>query len=202
MKRALTLYILALSLFASTASAQTDNLGRPLIDEAALGVASVEGVQPQMFDLSITLAAGGANDSTSTSEVVIASLALLWYPPTESGWVKFGPQIGWNQSDRTRLDLSVPVYFTLFPDPMSGARWFLTANPFTFTVRTEPMEGTVSPWSFDPGASFGVEFPMDNYALALRVGANYVFSAEGVRTDDVQGVSVGAGATVFFRLGR
>ena len=154
------------------------------------------GVKPSMFDLGITVGARGSDDATAESEIAILAASLLHRPNT---WMRYGLQIGWNPAESGRVDFSTPLYFTLFPDPLSNLVWFFTINPFTYTVRSEAVEGTSSAFSFDPGASFGVEFPMGNYGLAANVGAAYAFNSEGV---DVNQVNVGAGVTLFFRLGR
>lgn len=183
-----------------------DNLGRPISEPAAAGVLSgasadsttteIPGYERHMFDLGINIAAAGADDDSSGTEQAILGWNLLWYP---SDWMKFGVGMDWNQADREAITFSVPVYFYLFPDPQSTVKWFFSVNPASYTVRTSPLEGQLSPWSFDPSGSFGVEFPMGGYALAGRVGAQYIQTQEGV---DKNQFRVGAGATLFFRLGR
>jgi len=186
-----------------TSTAGTDNLGREIKSQPVgmLATASAfeveeSGVSPAMFDLGISIGSRGVSDESAESEIAILAASLLHRPNT---WLRYGLQIGWNPAESGRMDFSTPVYFTLFPDPMSDLVWFFTLNPFTYTVRSEALEGTTSAFSFDPGASFGVEFPMGNYGLAANVGANYAFNSEGV---DVNQVNVGAGVTLFFRLGR
>ncbi len=192
MRRVSILYILALSLFASTASADIhDNLNR----EIDPGPGDIK----HNFDLAITLGASGANDDSSGTEMAIAEIALLYMPPTESGWLKLGVAMGWNGSDRTKIDFSIPIYFTIFPNPLSSVRYGFRVRPFTFSVRTDPDDAGSSSWSFDPGGAFVVEFPMGGYSLAANVGAQYVFSREG---ESVNAPPVGAGVTLFFRLGR
>ena len=189
----------AVSVGAATASAQTDNLGRPISTDGVLGGAEATETPKHFFDLAITLGAAGANDDSSGSEMAIAEVALLYMPPTESGWLKLGVAMGWNGSDRTKIDFSTPIYFTVFPNPLSSVRYGFRVRPFTFSVRTDSDDAGTSSWSFDPGGAFVVEFPMGGYSLAANVGAQYVFSQEG---ESVNAPSVGAGVTLFFRLGR
>jgi len=209
LKLTLSIVIALLVCCAATASAQTDNLGRPIPGEAFTYDPAAESevveleVIPETpkhyFDLGITIGAAGSNDDDAASEMAIAEIALLYMPPTESGWIKLGVAMGWNQSDRTKIDFSTPVYFTIFPNPLSSVRYGFRVRPFTFTVRTSPEEETTSSFSFDPGGAFVAEFPMGAYSIAANVGAQYVFSQEG---QTVNSPSLGAGVTLFFRLGR
>ena len=199
MKQIVLVAVMLLMCCGATAYADHDNLGRPLTTEGVLGGAEASTDVKHYFDLAITLGAAGANDDSSGSEMAIAEVALLFMPPTDSGWLKLGVAMGWNGSDRSKIDFSTPVYFTIFPNPLSSVRYGFRVRPFTFSVRTDPDAAGSSSWSFDPGGAFVVEFPMGGYSLAANVGAQYVFSQEG---ESVNAPSVGAGVTLFFRLGR
>ena len=156
------------------------------------------------FDLAFSLAAAGAGgDEDATSERALLGATLFWYP---SDWMKFGPQMSWDQNDQEKLNFSIPVLFYLFNDPFSSVKWFFTVNPFTYSVRTDETGARDSAWSFNPASSFGVEFPMDSYSVSFALGAAYPFSLEGVTDPSVnpavEQIQLGAAATINWRLGR
>ena len=208
--RLLLIFILALAcsviLFTQLAECQTrDAWGRVIVDEQALSAAEVgsTGIEPQMFDLGLTLGAAGSNDDSSLTEAAIMGISLWWYPnvhPTRK-WLQIGARANWETVDRSKVEFSVIPDFLPFSTETSSMLVHIQADVLPhFTVRTEPNEAATSAWSWKPGAILAAEYPMGNYGIMVGIGASRLLSQEGLTDNKITELT--AGAQIRLRLGR
>ena len=192
-------------IFSQCAEAHTrDAWGRVIVDEAVMGAAEADnGIEPQMFDLGLTLGAAGSNDDTSLTEAAIMGISLWWYPnvhPTRK-WLQIGARANWDTVDRSKVEFSILPDFLPFSSETSAMLVHIQADVLPhFTVRTEPNEASTSAWSWKPGATIAAEYPMGNYGILVGVGANRILTQEGISDDKITELS--AGAQIRLRLGR
>lgn len=192
---------------AATSYAQPrDAYGRPVGgSDELLGAASImpQGVEPAMFDLGLTLGAIGSNDETAASEAAIVG-ASLWYYPNVSDtkkWLLIGARANWETGDRGKVEFSLVPDFLPFSNETSGLLWHFIVDVLPhYVVRTELNEYSSSAWTFKPGATLAIEYPMGNYGILVGAGMNRLVSEEG--NTDTQRTELAAGAQVRLRLGR
>jgi hypothetical protein len=203
----LTILSILIMLTISTAYAQDrDAYGRTLDGgDGLLGAASVlpQGVPPSMFDLGLTLGAVGSNDETSSSEAAIVG-ASLWYYPNVSDtkkWLLVGARASWETGDRGRVEFSLVPDFLPFSNETSSLLWHFIVDVLPhYVVRTEANEYSSSAWTWKPGATVAIEYPMGNYGILVGASMNRMMSEEGYT--EAQRTEIGAGAQVRLRLGR
>ena len=198
----------ALIVCAAAASAEPrDAYGRPvsLGGGELLGAASVmpQGVQPAMFDLGLTLGAVGSNDETALSESAIVGASLWWYPNVSETkkWLLIGARVNWDTGDRGRVEFSLAPDFMPFSDEGSNLLWHVIVDVLPhYVVRTEVNEFSSSAWTWKPGTTIAIEYPMGNYGILVGGSMSRMVSEEGYT--ESQRTEIGAGAQIRMRLGR
>jgi hypothetical protein len=183
-----------------------DNMGRVVDPDTEggsifFGVASetdvgdaILGYTPEMFDLEFMLGADGDDDADGTTETMVLGASLKWFPTT---WMKFGPGFRYTDASKSLVDFGLPMVFYIFPRPFTSMKPYIALDPIHYTVAADgsPLSGH---FSFIADANFGVEFPMDEFALAFDLGPQYLFTVLNESVNDFGGWD--AAAKVVYRI--